>query len=123
MACYYWRPLPAARAATIPPPTQIRRSLTPATAREEAILDSAASLTLTADSIGCIRIGMAVDRIPRTVAGFYASTTLDSTPDAQTISFNDPQGDPIFTAYDFMEGKVDVIALNGTRYGVGNSRG
>ena len=89
-----------------------------ATAREEAILDSAASLTLTADSIGCIRIGMAVDRIPRTVAGFYASTTLDSTPDAQTISFNDPQGDPIFTAYDFMEGKVDVIALNGTRYGV-----
>lgn len=94
-----------------------------ATAREEAILDSAASLTLTADSIGCIRIGMAVDRIPGTVAGFYASTTLDSTPDAQTISFNDPQGDPLFTAYDFMEGKVDVIALNGTRYGVATPGG
>ncbi len=57
------------------------------------------------------------------MAGFYASTTLDSTPDAQTISFNDPQGDPIFTAYDFMEGKVDVIALNGTRYGVATPEG
>ena len=91
--------------------------------KEETILDTEAALTLTADSIGCIHVGMPIDRIPQTVDGFYASTILDSTPDAQTVSFNDANGEPIFTAYDFMEGKVDVIALNNAKYGVATPEG
>lgn len=67
---------------------------------------------LTADSLGPVKIGMEVNRLPQDVAGLYVSFSPEVTPDAQVFLFSGEKGQILFTAYDFLEGKIDVIALN-----------
>ncbi len=67
---------------------------------------------LTRDSIGPVRVGEKISDLPQAVANLYDVVLTTETPDAMAYTFllaDVPQ----FTIYDFMEGKVDVIALEG----------
>lgn len=67
---------------------------------------------LTSDSIGPVRVGEKISDLPQAVANLYDVVLTTETPDAMAYTFllaDVPQ----FTIYDFMEGKVDVIALEG----------
>lgn len=66
---------------------------------------------LTPDSLGPVKLGMLVTEIPQDVNGLYVSFTPEVTPDAQTFIFSGEKGEPLFSAYDFLEGKVDIISL------------
>lgn len=77
---------------------------------------------LTSDSIGPIVLGERISNIPAAVPNLYDMMITTETPDAMAYTFllaNDPQ----FTIYDFMEGKVDVIALEGNARGVNTPKG
>lgn len=67
---------------------------------------------LTADSIGPVHVGDEISNLPAAVANLYDMMVTTETPDAMayTMMLTDI---PQFTIYDFMEGKVDVIALEG----------
>lgn len=67
---------------------------------------------LTADSIGPVHVGDEISNLPAAVANLYDMMVTTETPDAMayTMMLADI---PQFTIYDFMEGKVDVIALEG----------
>ncbi|MDE7403173.1 MAG: hypothetical protein K2M87_07155 [Muribaculaceae bacterium] len=73
--------------------------------------------SLTADSIGPVRVGDAVASLPQAVANLYDFVLTTSTPDAMAYTFL-LQDIPQFTIYDFMDGRVDVIALEGDARGV-----
>lgn len=67
---------------------------------------------LTQDSIGPVRVGEKITDLPAAVANLYDAVLTTETPDAMAYTYllaDVPQ----FTIYDFMEGKVDVIALEG----------
>lgn len=67
---------------------------------------------LTRDSIGPVRVGEKITDLPAAVANLYDAVLTTETPDAMAYTYllaDMPQ----FTIYDFMEGKVDVIALEG----------
>lgn len=67
---------------------------------------------LTKDSIGPVFVGEEISHLPTAVPNLYDVMTITETPDALAYSFllaNVPQ----FTIYDFLEGKVDVILLEG----------
>lgn len=65
---------------------------------------------LTKDSVGSIRIGMSINDVPQMVEGLYSEKVNGASLDAVTIDFI--EGDrPRFVAYDFGEGKIDVINL------------
>lgn len=67
---------------------------------------------LTKDSIGEIKIGMSINDVPYEVTGLYTRKENGASPDAVTIDFI--QDDHArFVAYDFGEGKIDVINLIG----------
>lgn len=67
---------------------------------------------LTADSIGPVHVGEQIARLPEAVANLYDTVLPTETPDAMAYTYL--LGDiPQFTVYDFMEGKVDVIVLEG----------
>lgn len=67
---------------------------------------------ITADSIGPVRVGEKVADLPKAVANLYDMVLTTETPDAMAYTFL--LGDiPQFTIYDFMDGNVDVIALEG----------
>ncbi len=67
---------------------------------------------LTADSIGPVRVGEEISDLPAAVPNLFDMMVTTETPDAMayTMMLADI---PQFTIYDFMEGKVDVIALEG----------
>ncbi|MDE6422246.1 MAG: hypothetical protein K2K95_02360 [Muribaculaceae bacterium] len=67
---------------------------------------------LTKDSIGSVSIGMPIGDVPHQVEGLYTLRENGASPDAVTIDFiqNDHAR---FVAYDFGEGKIDVINLIG----------
>lgn len=67
---------------------------------------------LTSDSIGPVRVGYEISDLPAAVPNLYDMMLTTETPDAMayTMMLADV---PQFTIYDFMEGKVDVIALEG----------
>lgn len=67
---------------------------------------------LTSDSIGPVRVGEEISALPAAVANLYDMMLTTETPDAMayTMMLADV---PQFTIYDFMGGKVDVIALEG----------
>lgn len=67
---------------------------------------------LTKDSIGNIFIGMPVNEVPDSVVGIYDKKLYGASEDAVTLTFSDPEGES-FIAYDFGEGKIDVINLIG----------
>lgn len=67
---------------------------------------------LTKDSIGDIKIGMSINEVPYSIEGLYTRKENGASPDAVTIDFI--QDDHVrFVAYDFGEGKIDVINLIG----------
>lgn len=82
------------------------------TAEMESPVAGPTTFYLTADSIGPIRVGEAISDLPVAVANLYDHMITADTPDAMAYTFllaDIPQ----FTIYDFMEGKADVIALEG----------
>lgn len=77
---------------------------------------------LTADSIGPVKVGMPMASLPQAVPNLYDVVLTTETPDAMAFTYllaDVPQ----FTIYDFMEGKVDVIALEGNSRGVETPEG
>lgn len=77
---------------------------------------------LTKDSIGSIWIGQSVNEIPDSVPGLYTEKENGASPDAVTIVFKGPEGER-FIAYDFGEGKIDVLNLIDTSVKVKAPRG
>lgn len=77
---------------------------------------------LTADSIGPVHVGMALSDIPERCPDLYDAQVPAETPDATAVTFLRNM-DPIFTVYDFMEGKVDVIVLESPAIGVKTQSG
>lgn len=84
---------------------------------------------ITKDSIGGIWIGQSVNEVSDSIPGLYTHVTHGASPDAVTITFCGPEGER-FIAYDFGEGKIDVLNLinsmvkvrNGERsFGIGDS--
>ena len=65
---------------------------------------------LTKDSIGGIFIGESVNDVPDAIEGLYTAKENGASPDAVTIVFKGAEGER-FIAYDFGEGKIDVINL------------
>ena len=82
------------------------------TAEMESPVAGPTQFYLTADSIGPIHVGESISDLPVAVANLYDHMITADTPDAMAYTFllaDIPQ----FTIYDFMEGKADVIALEG----------
>ncbi|MEZ3532699.1 MAG: hypothetical protein K1V90_06485 [Muribaculaceae bacterium] len=77
---------------------------------------------LTKDSIGAITIGMDINAVPDSVPGLYVRKVNGASPDAVTMDFEDEDGER-FIAYDFGEGKIDVINLIGSDVKVKAPRG
>lgn len=74
------------------------------------------------DSIGAIRIGMPMNEIPDSVAGLYTKKVNGASQDAVTVEFSNEWGES-FVAYDFGDGKVDVLNLIGNYVKVKAPRG
>lgn len=72
--------------------------------------DSQPHYLLTKDSVGGIWIGQPVNEIPDSIPGLYSGKENGASPDAVTIVFKGKDGER-FIAYDFGEGKIDVINL------------
>lgn len=82
------------------------------TAEMESPVAGEVDYYLTADSIGPVYVGEQISDLPAAVANLYDYMHVTETPDAMAYTFllaDIPQ----FTIYDFMEGKVDVIMLEG----------
>ena len=77
---------------------------------------------LTNDSIGPVHVGELISDLPAAVANLYDEMLTTETPDAMAYTFLLGYV-PQFTIYDFMEGKVDVIALEGNARGVATPDG
>lgn len=77
---------------------------------------------LTKDSIGLIRIDMSVNDVPDSVPGLYDKKLDGASEDAVTITFSDSAGEK-FIAYDFGEGKIDVINVIGRTVKIEAPRG
>lgn len=80
---------------------------------EESEVSIESTAYITADSIGAIYIGMPTIEIPDSVEGLYRHKELGDSPDAVAIVFSDAEGEK-FVAYDFGEGKIDVLNLIGS---------
>ncbi len=63
---------------------------------------------LTKDSIGAIAIGAEMHTLPHSVEGLYDQREPGASADALTMMFRQ-NGEDEFLAYDFGEGKIDVI--------------
>lgn len=90
------------------------------TATEEINAATAAAdsvFSLTVDSIGPVRVGEPISSLPVTVEGLYDNVLLTETPDAVAYTFL-LRDIPQFTVFDFLDGKVDLIALEGDSRGV-----
>lgn len=88
-----------------------------ATAEMESPVAGPTDYFLVGDSIGPIHVGEHISTLPAAVPNLYDNMITTDTPDAMAYTFllaDVPQ----FTIYDFMEGKVDVIALEGNARGV-----
>lgn len=82
------------------------------TAEMEAQAPGLPVYSLTPDSIGPVRVGEKIDKLPQAIPDLYDVVLPTETPDAMAYTYllaDVPQ----FTIYDFMEGKVDVIVLEG----------
>lgn len=77
---------------------------------------------LTRDSIGPIHVGDKISDLPVAVANLYDNMLITETPDAVAYSFL-LSDIPQFTVYDFMNGKVDIIALEANSHGVSTPQG
>lgn len=70
------------------------------------------SFSFTSAGVGPVKVGMKVSDLPVQVKGLYDKYLVSQTPDAVAYTYllND---DPQFTIYDFMQGNVDVVILEG----------
>lgn len=93
-----------------------------ATAQMESPVAGPENYYLTNDSIGPIRVGATISSLPAAVANLYDNMITTETPDAMAYTFMLADV-PQFTIYDFMEGKVDVIALEGNARSVNTPDG
>lgn len=89
--------------------------------------DSTASVVtkkyyLTADSLGPVKIGMEWKDTPPMVEGLYDNRKEVKSPEAVEFMFEN-EGRESFAAYDFGEGKVDVICLFDSVVGIQAPRG
>lgn len=73
-------------------------------------INETSNYLLTSDGVGAIWIGQSINDIPDSIPGLYDSKEMGASPDAVTILFKKEDGDR-FIAYDFGEGKIDVINL------------
>lgn len=92
------------------------------TAQMESPVAGPTEFFLTRDSIGPVRVGEKIAKLPEAVANLYGVVLPTETPDAMAYTYllaDVPQ----FTIYDFMEGKVDVIALEGNARAVSTPDG
>ncbi len=78
---------------------------------DEAVAELPA-VYLNKDSVGDIKIGMSINDVPQSIPGLYTHKENGASPDAVTIDFLQDDH-PRFVAYDFGEGKIDVINLIG----------
>lgn len=72
---------------------------------------------LTVDSLGPVKVGEKMASLPDAVANLYDNVEVSDTPDAVAYTFRLADV-PQFTVYDFMDGQVDIIALEGDAHGV-----
>lgn len=92
------------------------------TAEMESPVAGPTQYYLTSDSIGPIKIGDLISHLPVAVPNLYDMMITTPTPDAMAYTFL--LGDvEQFTVYDFMQGKVDVICLEGNSRGIDTPAG
>lgn len=72
---------------------------------------------LTADSLGAVRVGMAIDSLPPVCEAFYDSIGRITECEYEEYVFS-RQGKPMFAVMDFGDGKVDLITLLSSEIGV-----
>lgn len=72
--------------------------------------------TLTAEGLGQIKIGMPIDSLPEGIENLYDHVQEEDTPDASVLTFT-LHRTPMFSIYNFGDGKVDVITLNSRELG------
>ncbi|MDE5878059.1 MAG: hypothetical protein K2H47_11255 [Muribaculaceae bacterium] len=72
---------------------------------------------LTSDSLGAVRIGMAIDSLPPVHEAFYDSIGQIIECEYKEYVFS-RRGEPMFAVIDFGEGKVDLITLMSPEIGV-----
>ncbi len=76
----------------------------------EIVEELSKPIYITQDSIGAIKIGESINDIPAAIEGLYVAKEYGASPDAVTITFKGEEGER-FIAYDFGEGKIDVLNL------------
>lgn len=93
-----------------------------ATVEMEAAIAGPTEYFLTADSIGPVKVGDKISDLPAAVPNLFDMMIPTETPDAMAYTYllaDVPQ----FTIYDFMDGKVDVIALEGNARAINTPKG
>lgn len=73
-----------------------------------------ADIVITADGIGPVKIGMLTDQIPPEHDGIYDSIHSEEGYESNTYLFLDGET-PLFTAYEFTKGTLDVISAESPR--------
>ena len=88
----------------------------------ETVAASNAPAHISKDSIGKIYIGMPMHEIQDSVPALYTRKENGASPDAVTVTFSNDNGEQ-FVAYDFGEGKIDVLNVIGTDVAVMSPQG
>ena len=83
----------------------------------EAAIDSIQTPTLTAQGIGDVRIGMALDSVPQGQISLYDNIVADDSGEFKALNFRLGDKD-MFTVTDYDDGKVDMISLYTSEVGV-----
>lgn len=73
--------------------------------------DTVPSFYITSEGIGNVKIGEMIDDLPDMVTGLYNTRQEGNHTEAHAVMFNNNTG-TIFTALDFMEGKIDMLYLD-----------
>lgn len=89
------------------------------TETDTCVTDSVVSVTpselmLTSEGIGEITIGMLTSQIPLELPGVYDSVHSEDGYESNTYLFME-DGKPLFTAYEFTEGTLDVVSAESPR--------
>ncbi|MGN0236846.1 MAG: hypothetical protein ACI4AK_01980 [Lepagella sp.] len=92
------------------------------TATEVVALSGDSVFYITADSIGSVHVGEKISALPPVVDFLYDEMVTTATPDAMAYTFL-LKSVPQFMVYDFMQGQVDVIALEGNARSVNTPEG
>lgn len=83
----------------------------------EVAVDSIQTPSLTAQGIGDVRIGMALDSVPQGQINLYDNIVADDSGEFKALNFRLGDKD-MFTVTDYDDGKVDMISLYTSGVGV-----